>query len=227
LHGLELTKTPFNEKLIICVYYERNQGSSVKKSVQKIKAWSRPKKAALGVAAFIVIVAVAASGNHNQTNLNATSVRNKSASQTQAKPTVVTKIETEVQAIPYGSTTVNNSSMTKGTSKVTSAGINGSQTLTYKVTYTNGKQANRQLVNTTITTQPVTQVTSIGTYVAPPPPPAPTCSNGSYVNSAGNTVCNPSSSSSGATAKCGDGTYSYSQSRSGTCSHHGGVAEWL
>jgi hypothetical protein len=31
----------------------------------------------------------------------------------------------------------------------------------------------------------------------------------------------------GATARCRDGTYSYSAHRSGTCSHHGGVAEWL
>ena len=31
----------------------------------------------------------------------------------------------------------------------------------------------------------------------------------------------------GATAKCRDGTYSFSQHRSGTCSHHGGVARWL
>jgi Protein of unknown function (DUF3761) len=31
----------------------------------------------------------------------------------------------------------------------------------------------------------------------------------------------------GATARCVDGTYSYSQHRSGTCSHHGGVVEWL
>ena len=31
----------------------------------------------------------------------------------------------------------------------------------------------------------------------------------------------------GATAKCKDGTYSKSQHRSGTCSSHGGVAEWL
>jgi uncharacterized protein DUF3761 len=29
---------------------------------------------------------------------------------------------------------------------------------------------------------------------------------------------------SGATARCADGTYSYSQNRSGTCSHHGGIA---
>ena len=31
----------------------------------------------------------------------------------------------------------------------------------------------------------------------------------------------------GATAICNDGTYSYSQHHSGTCSHHGGVREWL
>ncbi len=32
---------------------------------------------------------------------------------------------------------------------------------------------------------------------------------------------------SGATAQCADGTYSYSQHRSGTCSRHGGVARWI
>src|SRR5262249_13429421 len=35
-----------------------------------------------------------------------------------------------------------------------------------------------------------------------------------------------SSHPAGVTAKCRDGTYSYSTSRSGTCSHHGGVAVW-
>ena len=31
----------------------------------------------------------------------------------------------------------------------------------------------------------------------------------------------------GATARCNDGMFSYSQTHSGTCSHHGGVAQWL
>jgi hypothetical protein len=31
----------------------------------------------------------------------------------------------------------------------------------------------------------------------------------------------------GATARCNDGTYSFSHHHSGTCSHHGGVAAWL
>jgi len=31
----------------------------------------------------------------------------------------------------------------------------------------------------------------------------------------------------GASAKCRDGTYSFSKNHRGTCSHHGGVANWL
>ena len=31
----------------------------------------------------------------------------------------------------------------------------------------------------------------------------------------------------GASAKCRDGSYSFSQHRRGTCSHHGGVGMWL
>ncbi len=56
------------------------------------------------------------------------------------------------------------------------------------------------------------------------------CTNGTYVNAAGNTVCKPVESSTqpaGATAECEDGTYSFSESRSGTCSHHEGVKRWL
>jgi hypothetical protein len=63
-------------------------------------------------------------------------------------------------------------------------------------------------------------------------PPQTECPNGTYENSAGNIVCKPytppnGEQPAGATAKCEDGTYSFSESRSGTCSHHGGVAEWL
>lgn len=66
----------------------------------------------------------------------------------------------------------------------------------------------------------------------PTPPPAqqtapqPTY----YTNVDGNKVQSPTKADSvpaGASARCGDGTYSFSQNRRGTCSHHGGVAEWL
>lgn len=54
--------------------------------------------------------------------------------------------------------------------------------------------------------------------------------NGTYTNTYGNEVPSPyyaPSVPAGASARCGDGTYSFSQSRRGTCSHHGGVAEWF
>src|SRR6266699_1660103 len=76
------------------------------------------------------------------------------------------------------------------------------------------------------------------TYIAPTQPTlqstqTPTTqeqglsNNNYYMNSSGNEVHSPADSTNGsvpagATAKCADGTYSVSQHRSGTCSHHGG-----
>ena len=55
---------------------------------------------------------------------------------------------------------------------------------------------------------------------------APSCESGYYKNVDGNCIKSPGSNSNGASAKCRDGSYSYSQHRQGTCSHHGGVAQW-
>ena len=52
-----------------------------------------------------------------------------------------------------------------------------------------------------------------------------------YKNVDGNQVHSPAYSSdgvpAGASARCRDGTYSFSLNRRGTCSHHGGVGAWL
>jgi len=51
-----------------------------------------------------------------------------------------------------------------------------------------------------------------------------------YKNSAGEKIQSPTyyeTPPAGATALCRDGTYSFSTSRRGTCSHHGGVKKWL
>jgi hypothetical protein len=50
-----------------------------------------------------------------------------------------------------------------------------------------------------------------------------------YTNKAGHAVCRPVQTNhkpAGATAKCRDGAYSFSENHRGTCSHHGGVGEW-
>lgn len=64
----------------------------------------------------------------------------------------------------------------------------------------------------------------------PKPEPSPLSNSNYYTNVDGNTVHSPAYSRTipeGASARCGDGTYSFSQHRQGTCSHHGGVSEWL
>ncbi|MBU9171524.1 DUF3761 domain-containing protein [Burkholderia gladioli] len=55
--------------------------------------------------------------------------------------------------------------------------------------------------------------------------------HGHYTNRDGEQVHSPAHSRNGevpagATARCRDGTYSFSRHRSGTCSRHGGVAQW-
>ena len=65
-----------------------------------------------------------------------------------------------------------------------------------------------------------------------PVPSADETDNGYYTNRDGNVVRSPHKevngcAASGASARCRDGTCSFSQHRSGTCSRHGGVAEWM
>ena len=83
---------------------------------------------------------------------------------------------------------------------------------------------------TTVYVAPTTVYVAPTTVYRPPATAAPSCPNGTYTNSSGHVVCSPYASPSGppagASAKCNDGTYSFSEHRQGTCSGHGGVAEW-
>ena len=63
-------------------------------------------------------------------------------------------------------------------------------------------------------------------------PQAATSQGRGYINSQGEWVPSPMRTADGqpppgASAHCRDGTFSFSRTRQGTCSHHGGVAEWL
>lgn len=81
------------------------------------------------------------------------------------------------------------------------------------------------------TQQPVLVIPPVQEDASPTPTKeVPLSNDNTYINSRGNEVHSPAYAPSvpeGASAICGDGTYSFSQSRRGTCSHHGGVAEWL
>lgn len=98
----------------------------------------------------------------------------------------VTETKTETAVIPFEKTTVQDGNLEKGKTGLRTVGANGVKTLTYDVTYLDGVETGRQLVKEEVTTAPVTEVTAIGTYVAPPPPkPAPRQPSGCDSNYSG------------------------------------------
>ncbi|TDC53055.1 hypothetical protein E1281_18255 [Actinomadura sp. KC345] len=58
---------------------------------------------------------------------------------------------------------VNDPSLAKGARKVKRRGVTGVKTLTYRVTYTNGKATDRKLLSEVVTRKPVARVIAIGT----------------------------------------------------------------
>lgn len=86
----------------------------------------------------------------------------------------------------------------------------------------------------TYTTVPQPGCVVVGTYSKAAPTSvaraAPTAGRGFYTNRQGEAVHRPTRANQappGASAQCRDGSYSFSVHRRGTCSHHGGVAQWL
>lgn len=149
--------------------------------------------------------------NHKQTSKkNSSKSKRKSAKE-------ATKTVTESVTIPFATQNRNDSSLAQGQTRVVQAGQNGKETRTYKVTYKNGKKSKKTLVSKKVSLAPVAQIVSIGTYVAPAPAPTPEPAPEPSVSAA---------DSSGATARCVDGSLSYAAHHQGACSHHGGVAEF-
>lgn len=129
---------------------------------------------------------------------------------------VYTKEVTVSQSVPFTEQTVESGSLNKGETKVTQEGVNGSKDIIYIVTYKGDKETGRQQKSEVVTKQPVTKITSVGMYVAPPAYVAPET-----------TTLAPDTTSGGRTgATCNDGSHSTATGK-GACSHHGGVAVWL
>lgn len=149
-----------------------------------------------------------------------------------------TKEEKVIEDISYTTKETDDNTIKKGETKLKQEGKNGKREKVYKVTYENDKETKRELVSENITKEPVEKIVLIGTYEEKVESATQTTDNQTgdnnsnksgqgYTNVDGNHVDSPSDNPAGATARCQDGNYSYSQHRQGTCSGHGGVAEWL
>ena len=87
-----------------------------------------------------------------------------------------TESVSETQPVAFSTTTINDANLEQGRTELRTAGVNGIKTLTYQVVYEDKIEKSRNLTREEVTTQPVTQVTAIGTkkpYIPPAPKPAP------------------------------------------------------
>lgn len=134
----------------------------------KLLALSLGKKIALGIGSFLAITTATAS--LTPPTSPAPDVQDVK-SQTVTAPIVETKSITTTESIPFGTERHESGQLNHGVTQTTQEGKNGQKTLRYDVTYTNGAETSRKLVEETITIAPVAQIISTGTYVAPPPAP--------------------------------------------------------
>jgi len=104
------------------------------------------------------------------------------------QPKVETKQVTTTQTIAFDQQEQDDPTLAQGQTKITQAGVNGEETTTYSVTYTDGKETDRQKISDVTTKEPVSQITTQGIYVAPAPAPAPAPSTPSPSSSAS---CSP------------------------------------
>jgi hypothetical protein len=129
----------------------------------------------------------------------------------------ITPVESSVSSVVVLPTT--DPTTTSSVPVVTTAPPTTTHTVTHPVTHA-----------PTHTAAPVHTAPKHAVTAAPTKKKASSCSADYYLNSSGNCVHRPETAPAapaGATAKCNDGTYSFSQHHSGTCSGHHGVAEWL
>jgi len=85
-------------------------------------------------------------------------------------PVIETKEVSTTQVVTFSSSKVTDATLPLGQEKVTQAGVNGVRTTVYTVTYTDGVETARVVKSDSVTTAPIAEVISVGSYVAPTPP---------------------------------------------------------
>jgi Protein of unknown function (DUF3761) len=119
---------------------------------------------------------------------------------------------------------------TTAVATVASTAVATTVAATTSPTYSQEQIAYFQAVERAAQSATTTTQSEVVTPPSPSPSPSARCGASAYTNSNGDCVPRPiavPTAPAGATAKCKDGTFSFSKTRSGTCSGHKGVAEWL
>ena len=133
------------------------------------------------------------------------------------------KTETLKQEIEFPFEQQRDPSLAAGTTKVLKPGVKGEKSITYEVTYEDGRETGRTIKSETVIKKPEAQVIAVGTQT----------SASSQSSSQTQNITNGSSTDDGDSiaddvigdpvAECNDGTISTIQKHEGACDKHGGV----
>jgi uncharacterized protein YabE (DUF348 family) len=80
---------------------------------------------------------------------------------------VDTKTVTEQQAVAFGKKETKDATMLEGETKTTAKGVAGSKSIKYLVTYLDGKLASKKLVSSSVVTEAVDELVTVGTKKKP------------------------------------------------------------
>jgi hypothetical protein len=132
-----------------------------------------------------------------------------------ATPLLVFALAMPSVAADTAATTCKDGTTTASTGKGTCSGHGGIQ------------KAKAKTATAATTAAPAAAAKTAATAPAAAPAASSTAAKAATASKSAPTATAGNTDPTGATAKCKDGTYSKSAHRSGTCSSHGGVAEWL
>ncbi len=82
---------------------------------------------------------------------------------------VTTADKVDVRTIPYSKSEKEDSKLAKGSKEIVQYGEDGELTITTKQVYKNGVLTSEEVISEEVTKKPITEITAVGTYVAPPP----------------------------------------------------------
>lgn len=126
------------------------------------------KALAIGVSLALCLtglIAMAANDNTKNSSTTNNAPVPVVTTQNDNETVTTTRTVTKTEPVAYDKQTFNDPNVDTGKTYIKQAGRNGTRTITYEVTYEDGKEINRVEKSNEITEQPVAEITGIGTKV--------------------------------------------------------------
>ncbi|WP_279367191.1 G5 domain-containing protein [Microbacterium testaceum] len=140
----------------------------------RLTRWGRSVSMLTAVMAALLLVAGCSSSTSAADPAAIDNARRVSAPSPSATPSltpvVVVSEQSVTSAVPFERATVDDATIPSGQSRISTPGVDGEKVSVFRVTTIDGVESERVLISESVGRAPVSEVTSRGTFVAPPAP---------------------------------------------------------